>query len=741
MSKFVAFIQRGWTKPGATTGAVVVEAAGESTAPFPLPSEPIGPEVITRLASRAIARTVPADGHDAHPINVFPMVEFTDATVPWLVSGEDGVPWLGLLILTEDEARAIVPGRPNASVVPPAGALAGSPDWAAWAHVQVDEDGGEVSRILGSRVLVQGTRYVAAVVPLLEAARKAGLGDAQDGSEGLSAIEAGQPLPIYFSWHFTAGPAGDLDRAVSKLAPHDEPHLGWRRLDASEGGLGLPSGGTAWMPGALVTGEEPPPDPEVADATFEEALEAVVGARGLGGFGRPELGLPLRGETLDDGALDQRPWKRSLNLEPRYRAAAALGEDVVRDRQEQLVGEALAALKPRRRGRDAGKLALAKQRVARQIARANSVHPAWSSMLATANGLDAGLGSATAHANLPERTLQSGARRTVRKGHALARQLERRAGLAQPVKATVSLESVADQLSAPTHWLGTKTLDGQVVRAPAPPPGTTRAPGLGSWGRKVLASGRTTAQVRFAARWADTDAGAAATQQPLFDALWQRDPASLIPQLDRVLDDRVALLLPHDAFVEAALIGASEELHRELLWRQVPHTERLLFRRFWRSETDDLTEDDDFTTSVLGARVATRRPSTWLLVRGALIREIPDVRIALHSAIVDGEGFRADPAGGYVLPAIELQLDARTLLVGFDVALSEPALQAKPFVVFYEPEVGARFGIEEAESLPDAVPDVPTHHATSVSPQQHARDHQLPASEVWVHLTRLFPEL
>jgi hypothetical protein len=231
----------------------------------------------------------------------------------------------------------------------------------AWAHVQVtgtgdpaailtgDEPARTLSRLLCPRRLQPDTPYVAALVPGFAQGVQAGLGQPVDPGPLAPAWDAATTfaeLPVYFSWEFATGPAGDFEELVARLR--------LERLDASVlAGLpvaltgqpaGVPDAGTIRIPGALGNGGDvPPPLAPAVAARLRDLLE-LPGTAPV----HPDLpvALPAYGRwhagTRAAPALGGTGWLAQLNLHPAARAVAALGTRLVQDRQEQLMAAAWA---------------------------------------------------------------------------------------------------------------------------------------------------------------------------------------------------------------------------------------------------------------------------------------------------------------------------------------------------------------------------------------------------------------
>ena len=73
--------------------------------------------------------------------------------------------------------------------------------------------------------------------------------------------------------------------------------------------------------------------------------------------------------------------------------------------------------------------------------------------------------------------------------------------------------------------------------------------------------------------------------QPMSEPLAVLSQDWLLPGLERVPGDSVAMLEPNQRFIEAFMLGLNVEMGRELLWRDfaVDNPSATFFRRFWRT--------------------------------------------------------------------------------------------------------------------------------------------------------------
>jgi hypothetical protein len=346
-----------------------------------------GPGDVTGLDPSAVLRTWPhADVFDAES-NYLALVELAQADLPWRYTltaptGDRLQPWICLVVLRDDElsapftASTLDQALPVLTVKSTASLPRLDQAW-AWAHVQangasVDRAAASrlyatdptqiVARLLCPRQLQPKTSYLAAIVPTLELARRAGLGQAIDATVGAmdAAWAAGQTaiqLPAYYSWRFQTGLGGDFESLVRQLVARPLPAtVGTRDLDVSSPGPGLPAasptplklGGALQVPPPR-TPPSPPPPPVWQDADRQRwtaALGPVLDQpanRATGAVPTPIVTPPIYGQwQAGVSTLDGAPagWLVDLNVDPTLRVAAGLGAQVVAEAQIPLVAAA-----------------------------------------------------------------------------------------------------------------------------------------------------------------------------------------------------------------------------------------------------------------------------------------------------------------------------------------------------------------------------------------------------------------
>lgn len=395
----------------------VTAASDQASTELPAVSvQLVGPGDITGLQANQVIRTEPRANVTDFEWNYLAAIDFYDEDFPWRYSpaAPDGAahrlaPWVTLVVLKDAEfSRNNSPAQPLPSFVLTAAAhradifpVVGQ-EW-AWAHVQFNQalngsgnvpDLAQLNSLLGSnpdlaysrvlcpRKLDPGTRYTAMLIPTFEVGRKAGLGntvnDADDGS--LRAWAAGATeFPIYYEWTFRTGVDGDFESLVRALVPRDmDPRVGIRDLDIAHPGFGVdavsnPPANLVGLEGALLA---PSTVRRGLDASsdFQPQVETVLNAPADAqdaGSGDPLVAPPIYGcwpaqvNRVSPAPADA-GWVNSLNLDPRYRAAAGLGGAVIRANQEKYmrtawdqIGDVLTVNRGIRRAQLAVKAAVA----------------------------------------------------------------------------------------------------------------------------------------------------------------------------------------------------------------------------------------------------------------------------------------------------------------------------------------------------------------------------------------------
>lgn len=321
------------------------------TAVLPGPGDAVG------IDPRQVVRSFPPDGADDVRPNVLAAIELDRPDLPWLVASAAPqvadtpgarrglMPWLSLVVVEDPLDALIEPPRPLRPWAQMTVDRAELPDLAwswLWAHAQVHVADGDsvagllrdrpdrtLARLLAPRRLRPHTRYRACLVPTFKASG-AGLGYSWTSADRTVSV------PVYFSWRFTTGAAGDFEAAATRFTTVAGGRIGLRSLDLGPAFavLGAP------LPPVDLAGMLAPLQHVAAelDPGVSAALRAMLSRPGA-------LTPPIYGARYADPIrdLNEAPlWLRQVNLDPRYRAAAALGVRLVQEHQEALVAAAWA---------------------------------------------------------------------------------------------------------------------------------------------------------------------------------------------------------------------------------------------------------------------------------------------------------------------------------------------------------------------------------------------------------------
>jgi len=171
----------------------------------------------------------------------------------------------------------------------------------------------------------------------------------------------------------------------------------------------------------------------------------------------------------------------------------------------------------------------------------------------------------------------------------------------------------------------------------------------------------------------------------MYKALDEYDREWLVPGLGELPEaEMVTLLASNDVFVESFLIGLSDELGRELLWRNYPTDQRATyFRRFWDESKDELLEEiHRFLSTPLGRHMSQGPPGqsgrAVVVVRGEIVRRYPNLTVMAlrEGAERDAKGrpqLPEAPSGPEEAPKVLFQasLPPDLILVGLDITIDE----------------------------------------------------------------------
>ena len=323
-----------------------------------------GPGDVTGIDPRQIVRTDPVAGTTAFEPEHLALVEFDDPALPWRLTphrhaGQRLRPWL-VLVVVDTAVKGVALRSDRRLALPilecPIGELPDLAGSAGWAHAEVCTSGSEaladvlherpersVSRLIAPRRLSPDRRYLACVVPAFEHGRLAGLGRPIPAGETSAPAWPGGgrtvTLPVYHQWSFQTGAAGDFPTLARRLsAAVLDP--GWLELSykladpALTAAVGDAPGLTRMLPALTEPALDHPRD---IPAAVTAALEALLHPPAQTVAPPPYLAGHVAGGGWPANAPQ---WMRELNLDPRLRAAAGLGTEVVRRHQEALMSAA-----------------------------------------------------------------------------------------------------------------------------------------------------------------------------------------------------------------------------------------------------------------------------------------------------------------------------------------------------------------------------------------------------------------
>lgn len=302
-----------------------------------------GPRDVVGLVPGAIGARYPVPGTIDAESDKATHVELVDPTLPWRYSPEGNPapsarlrPWLALVVGTEGEeltmAGTQVTLAPAAQVLHPLDTSPGH-----WAHVQVDESGRRVARVVSARPLDPGSAYLAVLVPAFD-------------PTGASAWSGAAPvtLPVYDHWRFeTAHEPGSFRTLAGRLEPgHADANTG----KAPVGYPHVAGSDPLELRGALAPIGA---SDSLLPSEIGDDLAALVAPR-RDEVGRPIVGPPQYGADWRDDPTAT-TWGGAMNSDPRQRGVGGLGLELGIRLQEDLVAEA---------SEHAGALGVAAQRIA-----------------------------------------------------------------------------------------------------------------------------------------------------------------------------------------------------------------------------------------------------------------------------------------------------------------------------------------------------------------------------------------
>lgn len=221
---------------------------------------------------------------------------------------------------------------------------------------------------------------------------------------------------------------------------------------------------------------------------------------------------------------------------------------------------------------------------------------------------------------------------------------------------------------------------------------------------------------------------------PASEALARLSQEWLLPGLQHVPADTVALLEPNRRFIEAFMLGLNVEMTRELTWRDFPLAHELgtYFDRFWRAaragKPADIAPIADWGTRRLGENApatlgAKRSQPVVLLLRSALLQRYPGTAVYAVRGVQEGTQRRPpDDAGDERLPLFRGTLEPDVAFFGFDIEVAEAIGNPGWYFVLQQQPTEPRFGFDEP---------VQFGTASHVSVNRRPTGMTLPATTPW----------
>lgn len=786
----------------AISAEALIDGAAQGAA-IPLAAALRGPGDVIGIDASAIVASDPDARSGAFEANYFPYVEFAGADFPWRHSLDRDVgngrmqPWLALVALAADEYEVLPPvdGLPSAiRVLDASSSLPPPADLVFTAHVSLDaapsggaaveaalanRTAGSRARLLCMRKLAENSAYTLFLVPSYELGRLAGLGQVPQASPfDKAAWGAGSEpvdLPVYWSRRFMTNSGEDVEAMVRRLRAinaADNAAIGTQeRIFAGDPGYyaGYTKPGAEFLRQSATTDPGAPPPGFDTDGPLTQKLAATLAkaingetedaTRAAADLGQPvedplvtfpAYGWRYREETELDSTRPEAYWFYHLNLDLKFRDAAARGAEVVRrnqDRYMRLSWEQYAGIV-------AANAQLARLQAAEQLAanlskrRLSVLEPMTTLALSetvwsVTTGKDgkstllddlAGNGAPASYAGRAMRRLA--AKRQRAPGAAAATGGAADGGIrAMPVpslpgdtdaagytaiaRAETALRIRAQPLPGLSvearrglsDLMGGAYLDALIPATGAVAVAPTSTKALAAPVSLLMAA---LPKAKAAATVTGLSAQEARTISPVYrgpvisdalaDGLRDISIDALIPGLRTMPDNTVTILEENRAFIEAFMAGANHEMNAELRWRGFPTDMRAtVFQRFWqRGHAPGDPRANDIDPIHGWARPLGSNPSRSdadqaenlvLIIKGDIVRKIGlpivEINIAPSASWAPGQGVTHAPVFfGRVGDAVYF---------GFDVARSAilaSATRDRTFMVIYEPPGRMRFGLD-----------------------------------------------
>jgi hypothetical protein len=241
--------------------------------------------------------------------------------------------------------------------------------------------------------------------------------------------------------------------------------------------------------------------------------------------------------------------------------------------------------------------------------------------------------------------------------------------------------------------------------------------------------------------------------QPMYEGLREISQDLILPGIETVPQETVAVLKTNRRFVEAYLAGLNHAFTAELLWRGAPVGGRsTFFRQFWdvadaaaTGQLQDIKPITAWGDTRLGdnATDGAKPDGLVLLIRGKMVRKFPNTRVYAVKAMKSGgrrvpglAEFTPDPQPP-LLPAFHGSLAPDVLFCGFaftetDARGGTSNFPDGVFFVLEERISEARFGFDDGRG---GATDVSSEHSAAAVAAMLLRE----PVRIAVHAERLLP--
>ena len=797
----------------------------------PVAAELKGPGDVVGINASQITRIEPEDANKGFEPNYFPFIQLRDPDLPWRYSLTTGtknrmMPWIALVALRDDEFSYLSQGSalaPRIQVNTIKSSLPNLTQAWATAHVQVDMDGvsgepGQVleddpgrgfARMMAFRKLDAGTDYTLFVVPVYKVGVQAALGQLPDPNDGDTIAwditsEDAITLPYFFRHRFKTETGQDMETLLRKLraVKADEKDEAGTPLWVSAEDTGYYDGLTS--PGysfaaqaALAQPDYDVPSVDTPDplmTSMANTLDQVLAEQELDEDEDPLLTFPAHGAHYSPRAEVKKSramqgfWFERTNLDLKFRAAAGLGRQIVKENDEHFAqlcweqyDEVLAANEALRHLQVATTLAWNMQQ--RHYARLPSETgvqlaepltryvradpkddkgPSIRGMLESNQVPEgfAGLSLRRVLARKPERVRDD--RKTLGRRVPMAAlpgdktpsaaSRPRRDSAILKRREVLAARREDKQMQAALRKLFNAELLGRRPR-PNLPQGQ-----VGSYasealqklvGDKLMALPKQKADYLVTGRSpSELNAGgiiyrAPRVPEPMVDYLMKISRDGVLSNARALPENTVSFYEENRAFVEALMVGANHAMNEELRWREYPTDMRgTIFHRFWNRGAlpDDKRQDDIDEIRTWPGKLgqnpnpadADGKANLVVVIKGEVVRKLGDPIVAVSIA---RNGAEWDPGSAQNHdPVFFGKIGRDAVYYGFDISrdyLMEPNIRNRAYFAIYEPPARLRFGLDVGTAtIRAARPTVPDLAMTMVKPDLNSWD-----DLSWAHMS------